>query len=74
MFYERKVRKQLEEIGFPSRKVKHKPSLTAKDKKTRLQRAKEKQSWTVDAWIRFSSLNLNSFNCYCTVYSEIMLL
>ena len=29
---ERSVRKQLEEMGFPSRKAKHNPSLTAKEK------------------------------------------
>jgi len=37
------VRNQLKEIRFPSRK--------SKEKKTRLQRAEEKQPWTVDGWM-----------------------
>ena len=35
-----------------SQKAKRKPSLTPKQKKTRLQWAKEKQSWTVDDWMK----------------------
>ncbi|CAJ0964526.1 unnamed protein product [Ranitomeya imitator] len=49
---DRTVRNRLKEMGFTYRKVKRKPSLTPKQKKTRLQWAKEKQSWTVDDWMK----------------------
>ncbi|CAJ0966607.1 unnamed protein product [Ranitomeya imitator] len=39
-------------MGFTFRKAKRKPSLTPKQKKTRLQWATEKQSWTVDDWMK----------------------
>ena len=40
------------EMGFTSRKAKCKLSLTPKWKKARLQWPKERQSWTVDDWMR----------------------
>ena len=40
---EQTIRKQLKEMRFPSRKAKHKPSITPKEKKTRLKMAEEKQ-------------------------------
>uniref|UniRef100_A0A3B3QGW8 Transposase Tc1-like domain-containing protein n=1 Tax=Paramormyrops kingsleyae TaxID=1676925 RepID=A0A3B3QGW8_9TELE len=49
---DRTVRNWLREIEFRYRKAKHKPSLTPKQEKTRLQWAKEKQSWTVDDWMK----------------------
>uniref|UniRef100_A0A3B1JWP7 Transposase Tc1-like domain-containing protein n=1 Tax=Astyanax mexicanus TaxID=7994 RepID=A0A3B1JWP7_ASTMX len=45
---DRTVRNRLKEMGFQYRKAKRKPSLTPKHKRTRLQWAKERQSWTVD--------------------------
>uniref|UniRef100_A0A672Y5E8 Transposase Tc1-like domain-containing protein n=1 Tax=Sphaeramia orbicularis TaxID=375764 RepID=A0A672Y5E8_9TELE len=47
---DRTVRNRLKEMGYTYRKTKRKPSLTPKQKKNRLQWAKEKQSWTVDDW------------------------
>uniref|UniRef100_A0A4W6BLW5 Transposase Tc1-like domain-containing protein n=1 Tax=Lates calcarifer TaxID=8187 RepID=A0A4W6BLW5_LATCA len=49
---DRTVRNRLKEMGFTYRKAKRKPSLTPKQKKTRLQWAKEKQLWTVDDWMK----------------------
>ncbi|KAL7380620.1 hypothetical protein ABVT39_020779 [Epinephelus coioides] len=49
---DRTVRNRLKEMGFTYRKAKRKPSLTPKQKKTRLQWAKEKQSWTADDWMK----------------------
>lgn len=49
---DRTVRNRLKEMGFTYRKAKRKPSLTSKQKKTRFQWAKERQSWTVDDWMR----------------------
>ncbi len=49
---DRTVRNGLKEMGFTYRKAKRKPSVTPKQKKTRLQWAKEKQSWTVDDWMK----------------------
>uniref|UniRef100_A0A8B9HVS6 Transposase Tc1-like domain-containing protein n=1 Tax=Astyanax mexicanus TaxID=7994 RepID=A0A8B9HVS6_ASTMX len=43
---DRTVRNRLKEMGFQYRKAKRKPSLTPKHKRTRLQWAKERQSWT----------------------------
>uniref|UniRef100_A0A3B5B7H8 Transposase Tc1-like domain-containing protein n=1 Tax=Stegastes partitus TaxID=144197 RepID=A0A3B5B7H8_9TELE len=40
------------EMGFTSRKAKQKPSITPKQKKIRLQWAKEYQSWSVDDWMK----------------------
>ncbi|CAJ0951568.1 unnamed protein product [Ranitomeya imitator] len=48
---DRTVRNRLKEMEFTYRKAKRKPSLTPKQKKTRLQWAKEKQWWTVDDWM-----------------------
>uniref|UniRef100_A0A3Q0RED3 Transposase Tc1-like domain-containing protein n=1 Tax=Amphilophus citrinellus TaxID=61819 RepID=A0A3Q0RED3_AMPCI len=48
----RTVRNRLKEVGFTYRKAKRKPSLTPKQTKTRLQWAKERQSWTVDDWMK----------------------
>ena len=45
------ARNRLKEMGFMSRKAKHKPSVTPKQKKTRLQWAEEKQPWSVDGWM-----------------------
>ena len=45
---DRNVRNRLNEMGFTYRKAKRKPTLTPKQKRTRLQCAKEKQSWSVD--------------------------
>lgn len=39
-------------MGFTSRKAKCKPSLTPKQEKTKLQRAKKQQSWNVDDWMK----------------------
>ena len=39
---------EVKEMGFLSRKAKCKPLLSPKEKKTRSQRAEEKQAWTVD--------------------------
>uniref|UniRef100_A0A3B5BFX1 Transposase Tc1-like domain-containing protein n=1 Tax=Stegastes partitus TaxID=144197 RepID=A0A3B5BFX1_9TELE len=54
------VRNRLKEMGFPYRKAKQKPSLTPKQKKTRLQWAKENQLWTLDDWMKrtFSVLSV----------------
>uniref|UniRef100_A0A3B1JB81 Transposase Tc1-like domain-containing protein n=1 Tax=Astyanax mexicanus TaxID=7994 RepID=A0A3B1JB81_ASTMX len=49
---DRTVRNRLKEMGFQYRKAKRKPSLTPKHKRTRLQWAKERQSWTVDDWMK----------------------
>uniref|UniRef100_A0A3B5QUP0 Transposase Tc1-like domain-containing protein n=1 Tax=Xiphophorus maculatus TaxID=8083 RepID=A0A3B5QUP0_XIPMA len=49
---DRTVRNRLEEMGFQYRKAKRKPALTPKHKRTRLQWAKERQSWTVDDWMK----------------------
>uniref|UniRef100_A0A3B4TA56 Transposase Tc1-like domain-containing protein n=1 Tax=Seriola dumerili TaxID=41447 RepID=A0A3B4TA56_SERDU len=49
---DRTVRNRLQEVGFTFRKAKRKPSLTPKQKRTRLQGAKEKHSWTVDDWMK----------------------
>uniref|UniRef100_A0AAR2K6C9 Transposase Tc1-like domain-containing protein n=1 Tax=Pygocentrus nattereri TaxID=42514 RepID=A0AAR2K6C9_PYGNA len=49
---DRTVRNRLKEMGFQYRKAKRKPSLTPKQKRTRLQWAKERQSWTVDDWMK----------------------
>jgi len=40
------------EMWFPFRKAKYEPSVTPKEKKTRSQRAEEKQPWTVDGWMK----------------------
>uniref|UniRef100_A0A3B3XAG8 Transposase Tc1-like domain-containing protein n=1 Tax=Poecilia mexicana TaxID=48701 RepID=A0A3B3XAG8_9TELE len=44
---DRTVRNRLKEMGFQYRKAKRKPALKTKQKRTRLQWAKERQSWTV---------------------------
>uniref|UniRef100_A0A3B5PX39 Transposase Tc1-like domain-containing protein n=1 Tax=Xiphophorus maculatus TaxID=8083 RepID=A0A3B5PX39_XIPMA len=44
---DRTVRNRLKEMGFQYRKAKRKPALTPKHKRTRLQWAKERQSWTL---------------------------
>uniref|UniRef100_A0A671NXU9 Uncharacterized protein n=1 Tax=Sinocyclocheilus anshuiensis TaxID=1608454 RepID=A0A671NXU9_9TELE len=44
---DRTVINRLNEMRFKYRKAKRKPALTPKQKKTRLQWAKEKQSWSV---------------------------
>uniref|UniRef100_A0A3B5PQB0 Transposase Tc1-like domain-containing protein n=1 Tax=Xiphophorus maculatus TaxID=8083 RepID=A0A3B5PQB0_XIPMA len=49
---DRTVRNRLKEMGFQYRKAKRKPALTPKHKRTRLQWAKERQSWTVDDWMK----------------------
>uniref|UniRef100_A0A3B3QDG3 Transposase Tc1-like domain-containing protein n=1 Tax=Paramormyrops kingsleyae TaxID=1676925 RepID=A0A3B3QDG3_9TELE len=49
---DRTVRNRLREMGFRYRKAKRKPSLIPKQKKTRLQWDEEKQSWTVDDWMK----------------------
>ena len=49
---DRTVRNRLNEMRFTYRKAKRKPALTPKQKKTRLQWAKEKQSWSVDDWMK----------------------
>uniref|UniRef100_A0A3Q2ZWT6 Transposase Tc1-like domain-containing protein n=1 Tax=Kryptolebias marmoratus TaxID=37003 RepID=A0A3Q2ZWT6_KRYMA len=46
------VRNHLKEMGFTYRKAKRKPLLTPKQRKTKLQWAKERQSWTVDDWMK----------------------
>uniref|UniRef100_A0A3B5M232 Transposase Tc1-like domain-containing protein n=1 Tax=Xiphophorus couchianus TaxID=32473 RepID=A0A3B5M232_9TELE len=46
---DRTVRNRLKEMGFQYRKAKRKPALTPKHKRTRLQWAKERQSWTLVA-------------------------
>uniref|UniRef100_A0A3Q2UHF8 Transposase Tc1-like domain-containing protein n=1 Tax=Fundulus heteroclitus TaxID=8078 RepID=A0A3Q2UHF8_FUNHE len=56
---DRTVRNRLKEMGFTYRKAKRKPSLTPKQKKTRLQWAKEKQSWTVDEWMKVIFMDLS---------------
>lgn len=49
---ERTVRNRLKEMGFSYRKAKRKPSLTPKQKRTRLQWAKDRRAWTVDDWMK----------------------
>lgn len=49
---DRTVQNRLKEMGFSYRKAKRKPSLTLKQKRTRLQWAKERQSWTVNDWMK----------------------
>uniref|UniRef100_A0A096MI25 Transposase Tc1-like domain-containing protein n=1 Tax=Poecilia formosa TaxID=48698 RepID=A0A096MI25_POEFO len=49
---DRTVKNRLKDMGFQYRKAKRKPALTPKHKRTRLQRAKERQSWTVDDWMK----------------------
>lgn len=49
---DRTVRNRLAEMGFSYRKAKRKPVLTYKHKKARLRWAKERQSWTVDDWMK----------------------
>ena len=39
-------------MGFTYRKAKRKPALTPKQKKPRLQWAEEKQSWSMDDWMK----------------------
>uniref|UniRef100_A0A3P9N3W9 Transposase Tc1-like domain-containing protein n=1 Tax=Poecilia reticulata TaxID=8081 RepID=A0A3P9N3W9_POERE len=46
------IRNRLKDMGFQYRKAKRKPALTPKHKRTRLQWAKERQSWTVDDWMK----------------------
>ena len=45
-------RNRLNEMGVTLRKAKGKLLLTPKEKKIRLQRAKEKQPWTVDVCVK----------------------
>uniref|UniRef100_A0A3P9PNQ9 Transposase Tc1-like domain-containing protein n=1 Tax=Poecilia reticulata TaxID=8081 RepID=A0A3P9PNQ9_POERE len=47
---DRTVRNRLKDMGFQYRKAKQKPALAPKHKKTRLQWAKERQSWTSMSW------------------------
>uniref|UniRef100_A0A3B5QK18 Transposase Tc1-like domain-containing protein n=1 Tax=Xiphophorus maculatus TaxID=8083 RepID=A0A3B5QK18_XIPMA len=54
---DRTVRNRLKEMGFQYRKAKRKPALTPKHKRTRLQWAKERQSWTVDDWMKLPCCN-----------------
>ena len=51
---DRTVRNRLNEMGFTDRKAKRKQELTPKQKKTKLQLAIEKKSWTgsLDDWMR----------------------
>lgn len=49
---DRTVRNRLKEMGFSYRKAKRKPALTSKQKRARVRWAKEKQSWTVDDWMK----------------------
>uniref|UniRef100_A0A672JJ44 Transposase Tc1-like domain-containing protein n=1 Tax=Salarias fasciatus TaxID=181472 RepID=A0A672JJ44_SALFA len=48
---DRTVQNGLKE-GFSYRKAKRKPSLMLQQKRTRLQWAKERQSWAVDDWMK----------------------
>uniref|UniRef100_A0A8B9LAI1 Transposase Tc1-like domain-containing protein n=1 Tax=Astyanax mexicanus TaxID=7994 RepID=A0A8B9LAI1_ASTMX len=54
----KQMKNRLKEMGFQYRKAKRKPSLTPKHKRTRLQWAKERQSWTVDDWMKPTSCTL----------------
>uniref|UniRef100_A0A672Q5G6 Transposase Tc1-like domain-containing protein n=1 Tax=Sinocyclocheilus grahami TaxID=75366 RepID=A0A672Q5G6_SINGR len=49
---DRTVRNRLNKMGFTYRKAKRKPALTPKQKTTRLQWSKEKQSWSVHDWMK----------------------